>query len=56
MHIKTNLYLTIRTNPELITNNMLKNVTNNKKITQLLTFRGFIIYVDSLSVGEKAYA
>ena len=56
MHIKTNLYLTIRTNPEFITNNMLKNVTKNNPIKQLLTFRRFIIHVDSLGVGEKAYA
>ena len=56
MFIKQNLYSAVRTNPELITNNMLKNVTKNNQIAQLLTFRRFIIHVDSLGVGEKAYA
>ena len=56
MSIKPDLFLIVRTNPELITNNMLKNVTKNNPIKQLLTFRRFIIHVDSLGVGEKAYA
>lgn len=56
MSIKTGLYLTVRNNPELITNNMLKNVTNKYKITQLLSFKGFIIHVGALSVGEISYA
>ena len=42
--------------PELILNNMLKNVTIHTRIKQLSRFTCFIIHVDSSCVGEKAYA
>ena len=49
-------YLIATLKSEQILNNMLKNVTKRYKITQLLSFKGFIIHVDTFSVGEKAYA
>lgn len=42
--------------PELITNNMLKNVTKLEKIEQFCRFTCFYIHVDSECVGELTYA
>ena len=44
---------------ELTTNNMLTNVTNNRKTLktkQLFKFTCFIIYVGPYCIGEFAYA
>ena len=42
--------------PELAINKMLTFVTKQLQIEQFIRFTCFIIHVDSLCVGDKAYA
>ena len=56
MVIQKNLFLQITVIPEPALNKMLTFVTKRISIRQLLEFTCFIIYVESLCIGENAYA
>ncbi len=56
MLILKDLFLTVPTIPEQALNKMLTFVTKRANIRQLLEFTCFIIHVESLCIGEKAYA